>query len=240
MMKYILTSKIRPGILAILLLLTFILIQPVSSQTSVSDLPVQAIPRSGASTTLIVFLTGDGGWNRFSQELCTKIGKLGYNVVALDSRKYFWKAKSPGQFTQDLGNLVKYYEEKWHVNHWVLIGYSFGADVVPFFSDQRGSGIPVKLPGASIMISPFSSTNFEVKLADMIADVPSKGKYDVVSALEKTPTPTLVVYAEDETYKLPVIRDNHFLTFKELPGGHHYNEDIDSLAGHIVTFIRKN
>jgi len=238
-MKRNFINKIRAGIFTFILLITIVMSQHTSAQTTVSDLPLQILPVTGAKSTLIIFLTGDGGWNRFSRELCNKISGMGYNLVALDSRKYFWKEKTPDKFTQDVSSLVKYYQGKWHINHWVLVGYSFGADVVPFFSDNLKSSASVNLPGASIMISPFSSTNFEVKLEDMIADIPSKGKYDVLSALQKTPTPTLVVYAADEAYKLPVIKNNRSLKFEELPGGHHYNEDIDSLAGHIITFIRK-
>ena len=55
----------------------------------------------------------------------------GFPVVGVDAMRYFWQHKSPEQASQDLSQLMQQYREKWGAKHFVLAGFSFGADVLP-------------------------------------------------------------------------------------------------------------
>ena len=55
-------------------------------------LPVTLIPaKKQVGETMVLFLTGDGGFNTFSQKLADEYASAGIPVVALNSSKYFWK-----------------------------------------------------------------------------------------------------------------------------------------------------
>ena len=51
--------------------------------------PIELSDNKGTRSELIVYLTGDGGWNRFSRNLVNEFEKQGYGVVSLNSFEYF-------------------------------------------------------------------------------------------------------------------------------------------------------
>ena len=59
------------------------------------------------------------------------MAKLGYPVVGIDTLRYYWEHKTPEQSAEDLVELMHHYRQKWGAKHFVLTGYSFGADVLP-------------------------------------------------------------------------------------------------------------
>jgi len=79
----------------------------------------------------------------------------GFDVVALDAKKYFWNERDPDAFTSDMSAVVTHYQNKWAVNDWILLGYSFGADVAPFALSRLdkktgiAKGLPVTPPSTS-------------------------------------------------------------------------------------------
>ena len=55
----------------------------------VSDMTLQLSVSKGNKSALIIYLSGDGGWNELNQKLVQEFEKLGYGVVSLNTRKYF-------------------------------------------------------------------------------------------------------------------------------------------------------
>lgn len=52
-------------------------------------------------------------------------------VVGVDSLRYFWSERQPQATVDDLARIMTYYRKRWNVRNVLLIGYSFGADVLP-------------------------------------------------------------------------------------------------------------
>ena len=50
---------------------------------------------STADKPLIFYVTGDGGYTDFSENICTAINKTGYKITALNSKSYFDDQKTP-------------------------------------------------------------------------------------------------------------------------------------------------
>src|SRR4249920_3822451 len=101
--------------------------------STLEQLPVNIVPAAGDSTKpLVLYITGDGGWNKFSKNLSQAFADNGYPVVALNAKEYFWKKKTPAQTAADVTRLIKTYQVKWKRKKILLLGYSFGADVMPF------------------------------------------------------------------------------------------------------------
>ena len=67
------------------------------TEISVNDLPLQLSVSKGNKSALVIYLSGDGGWNEFNQKLVQEFEKLGYGVVSLNTRKYFG-AKNPRKY----------------------------------------------------------------------------------------------------------------------------------------------
>ncbi|HOO09611.1 MAG TPA: AcvB/VirJ family lysyl-phosphatidylglycerol hydrolase, partial [Cyclobacteriaceae bacterium] len=77
--------------------------------SGLSDLPLREFPSMGGEKILLVYFTGDGGWNNFSQQLVRQINANHCPVVAFDCRKYFWEAKDPVKFAEDVQRLISHY-----------------------------------------------------------------------------------------------------------------------------------
>lgn len=98
------------------------------------DLPLVEVPASGPSQTdlLAVHLTGDGGWGVTDRGLAAALASNGIPVVGLNSLNYFWKHRTPESASQDLDRILEHYLTAWNKKRAIVIGYSFGADALPF------------------------------------------------------------------------------------------------------------
>ena len=221
-----------------LLLFTFVRMQYSFTQTtSIDQLPVNIIPAANDTTRpMIVYVTGDGGWNKFSKNLSQALATKGYPVIALNARDYFWKKKTAEKTALDIGLLIRNYTKLWNRKKIILIGYSFGADVMPFIFNR----LPADLSTAAInisLLSPSPFTDFEIHLAVMLGAGFSGGE-SVVAALNKiTLKPLTIIFGKGENY-FPLNQ----LTIKNytkviLDGGHHYDGDADKVCDTILSHL---
>lgn len=68
-------------------------------------LPVKLL-KINTNKPLVFYITGDGGWNDFSNQFISGLNKNGYSIIGLDSKKYFWIKKTPNQFANDVKPLI--------------------------------------------------------------------------------------------------------------------------------------
>ena len=101
---------------------------------SLKDLPLVEVPASGTGNedVFAVLLSGDGGWAGIDKEGRPFPGERGIPVVGWDTLRYFWTARTPAGLAADLQRTLEYYAAAWNRPHALLIGYSQGADVLPF------------------------------------------------------------------------------------------------------------
>jgi type IV secretory pathway VirJ component len=217
----------------------FIIMQPAFSQTPspAQQLPFSIAP-SGTDTAkpMIVYITGDGGLNKFSKTLCGQLALQGYPVVALDARAYFWKKKTPAQTAMDITRLIRVYQQTWHRSRIVLLGYSFGADVMPFVYNNLPPDIAVRVLNLCLL-SPSGSTDFEIHISVMLGAGFARGE-NAVAELNKISTkPLALLFGSDENdFPLSHLKIKNY-TVTRLPGGHHYEGDEIRLCNAIVHHI---
>jgi type IV secretory pathway VirJ component len=65
-----------------------------------TDLPIDTLGSNNMSKPLVLYITGDGGFNNFSKAFMKQWNANGYPVVALNAKSYFWKTKAPGRCGQ--------------------------------------------------------------------------------------------------------------------------------------------
>lgn len=185
---------------------------------------------------VIVYLSGDGGFNRFSSKLCESFNKTGYEVIAVDSRKYFWNRKTPGEAAGFISPLIERRLKGRALPLFIFIGYSFGADVSPFIINAFPSSIQKSMIGA-VLISPSETTDFEVHLSDFIGMSSKKTRQIVDGINQMHAAKTLILFGSEETI-LPTEK----LKLKNcktqiLPGGHHYKGLTDHIASTIANYF---
>ncbi|MGZ3845853.1 MAG: AcvB/VirJ family lysyl-phosphatidylglycerol hydrolase [Flavisolibacter sp.] len=200
-----------------------------------SDLPLQYTDNGDTSKPLILYISGDGGMNSFTTSLINSLNQKGYAVLALDAKSYFWHKKEPAEFATAMTQAVSSYLRNKKKNSFVVLGYSFGADVAPFLATRLPSYLATKCKGV-LLLSPSGHTDFEIKIVDMLG-WGSKKENNVVTELNKVALPATLFFGQDEK-EFPV---NDVTIRKQvvvMSGGHHYGNDTTDLANEISHKIR--
>ena len=102
-----------------------------SMEVSTVELPAQKAAPAGQEDLLVVIYSGDGGWWDLDQRLGAVFTQRGVPVAGVSTFKYFWRYRSPDESAHDLDRLMDRYTAQWNKKRVLLIGYSFGADVLP-------------------------------------------------------------------------------------------------------------
>ena len=225
--------KLVIRILLLVVTWQFVNMPPLKAQAinPLSDLPLQISGSAGTRNELVIYLMGDGGWNGFNQQLVSEFKKNGYGVVALNSRKYFWSAKSPEQFAHDIERVSDYFMSAWKKSAVLIVGYSFGADVASFLANRVSVKFQLKIKRIAL-ISPSASSDFEIKLSDMVGEGENLDrKYQVGPEIEHTSLPVVCTFGQEEVKALKSSLGNKKnLSLVELPGDHRYRYNFSLLV----------
>ena len=221
---------LRNLVICLMFLFTSLLSSKAQQVSSVPDLPLQLSAGKGSSEVLVIYLTGDGGWNSFNQQMVYKFEKQGYGVVALNARKYFWNEKSPEEFAHDFEQLSSYYLAEWEKTSLIIVGYSFGADVGSFLPARLSAELRKKIKKI-VLLSPSFSTDFAIRLSDLIGESDNVSRrYKVEPEIGKTDLPIVCIFGNEEEKVLKgSLKNSKSLIIFELPGDHQYNHDLDLL-----------
>jgi type IV secretory pathway VirJ component len=205
------------------------------TDTPDSDLPLTIVPaHHDNSRALALFISGDGGWTSFDQGVADKLSESGIPVIGLDSQKYFWKARTPEVTTGEIVKALQYYLKQWNKESFIICGYSFGADLVPFILTRLPADLDPMLKGA-VMLSPDPLADFEIHIADMLHMASRKEKYDVPGELKKLVTKHVTcIFGEEEDKDDQKLFKESGAEIKLLPGTHHYNNNYDAISGEIL------
>jgi len=223
--------------LYVLFLLLLCISMPSLAEDDISDFPIIEYKATYENSPQIFYISGDGGMNEFSKSLCRKFNDKGYSVIALDAKKYFWKEKTPEMFIKDISTLILHYQSIWHGDSFVVMGYSFGADV--------GAFIPARLPvdlvkkmKFSVFLNPSTSTDFEIKLMDMLGKEHNNRKYNIILELNSLEgTPVICLMSEDEISKISGKIQNEYIKVKILPGDHRFNFDYNLIVNTVIALL---
>jgi type IV secretory pathway VirJ component len=210
-----------------------------NAQTDISKLPVTVkVPAVVVPEHPIVFfITGDGGMKKFSVDMVNIFAGKGYPVIGLNTLKYFWNKKTPQQAAADVTALLQYYSSQWNNHAFIMVGYSMGADVLPFIYQHLPANFQSQTQHL-VFMSPSSSTDMVVHISDMLGKTSTPGSMNVPGAMNTiTGKPLLLVFGQDEKdfdVRALTIHNYHQIV---LPGGHHYNEDAQGVVQQILAHL---
>lgn len=102
-----------------------------ASRDAMASIPVTVLNAKPKQDVMAIILSGDGGWRDIDASIGQMMQAEGIPVVGVDSLRYFWSKRTPDETARDLATLIKHYHDLWGINNVILVGYSFGADVLP-------------------------------------------------------------------------------------------------------------
>jgi type IV secretory pathway VirJ component len=172
----------------------------------------------------------------FSNNLCQALNQQGHYITALDARTYFWEKKSPDQTTKDVAAILTGNELIRKAQQLVLIGYSFGADVMPFIVNKMPPNLKGKIKTV-VLLSPSTSTDFEIHVSDLLG-VGKKRGMDVVTEINRMANQKVVTLFGSEEKGFP-LNDIHLRNHcnEVLPGGHHFDGNTHEVAKTISKYF---
>jgi type IV secretory pathway VirJ component len=210
-----------------------------------SDLPVIEVPAqpvaapSGAATAdashsdvLAIIMSGDGGWAGLDQDVAAALSAKGIPVVGLDSLRYYWTARTPNGLAADTDRMIRYYLAHFGKQRVLLIGYSQGADVLPFAVNRLPETTRSRVALVAVM-GMSEHALFEFHLSSWVSDSDS-GPATLPEINRITGTPVLCIYGADENDSLCPKLDPKKFNIVELKGGHHFDGDYANLARQIL------
>ena len=194
-------------------------------------LPLIELPVTQPGKRFAVLLSGDGGWAGIDKSLGTALAAQGVPVAGFDSLRYFWGPRTPDELAADLDRVIRYYAAHWSRSEVLLVGYSQGADVLPFALNRlpAATRASVKL---TALLGPGQKASFEFHLANWIG--PSGDRPIAPEALKLSAASTLCIYGTEEKDSLcPELSPGHAHAVP-LSGGHHFDGDYAALATLII------
>ncbi len=200
--------------------------------SSLEGLPVVEVPATGAGDEFAVLFSGDGGWAGLDKEVAAALAERGIPVAGVDSLRYFWSPRTPDGIAKDLERILHYYASEWHRKRALVIGYSQGADVLPF-AVNRLSAAARPMVRLVAMIGIGTTADFEFHVTNWLGGG-SNGLPTAPEIRKLSAANTLCVYGDDDDDSVcPKVNPGNAHVV-ELSGGHHFGGDYGQLATLIL------
>jgi type IV secretory pathway VirJ component len=199
-----------------------------------ASIPLVELPSDHPSRLLAVVMSGDGGWRDIDKTLAERLQHDGVSVVGWDSLRYFWRKKTPERTAEDLAAVIQSYRAKWGADKVALVGYSFGADVLPAAYALLPALIKRQVAQVSLL-GLESKADWEIRIAGWLGAAPSNAATPVEPALQAMPARLIQCFygaAERET-DCPSLKATGAEVIK-MEGSHHFGGDYAGIAHRIL------
>jgi type IV secretory pathway VirJ component len=200
---------------------------------SLAGLPVVELPAERPGELFAVIWSGDGGWRDLDKTIGGLLAERGVPVVGVDSLRYFWKPATPESVAGDLARILAAARARWGTSQAVLVGYSFGAGILPFAynrlpEEERARVVQLSLLGLE------PSAPFEFHVGGWLGAEPADARPVLPELLRIAPDLVQCFYGEEEPSTLcraPELAASERLHTR---GGHHFDGDYAALAEKIL------
>ena len=210
-----------------------------ASRTLEPSLPLVELPVHQQSDVMAILLSGDGGWADIDKAIAEDLQRDGVPVVGWDSLRYFWTRKTPEQTAQDLAGVMSNYMTAWHVSKILLIGYSLGADVLPFAYNR----LPEALQRSVVLVSLLGveeKADFRVTVGGWLQLPPGDDALPTEPEIARIP-PRLVqcFYGADEKHSACPGLAGKGIAVIRTAGAHHFDGDYNALERRILAAVNR-
>lgn len=204
------------------------------------DLPLVEIPASGeGKDVMAVHISGDGGWGVTDRGIGNLLAGQGIPVVGLNSLQYFWTRRTPDGTAKDLERIVRYYLALWKKDKMILIGYSQGADVVPFMINRLPEDLRSRVQFL-VLLGPDRTVDFEFHLTDWLGDFTRDTSTPVLPEVRKLSGMKIFCFyaSGDEKDTLCKDLDPDLAKVITLEGGHRIRGNYGPVAETILREVK--
>jgi type IV secretory pathway VirJ component len=211
----------------------------VALPDDVADLPITDIPPTqGDAHRIAIIITGDGGWAGLDRGVAAALNADGVRVIGFSTLKFFWHKETPEAAAAAIARIVAHYGKQYPDARFVLIGYSFGASLVPVVANRLPEAARARVDGG-VMISPDDEAVFEIHVGDWFGSTHHDDALPLGPEIALSKIPLVCVHGTDESDSFCLKAQPAQVKVVTLPGGHHYNGDYVALGKLIVDNLPK-
>ncbi|MEZ0390787.1 MAG: AcvB/VirJ family lysyl-phosphatidylglycerol hydrolase [Pseudobdellovibrionaceae bacterium] len=212
----------------------------------VSELPLPHVhfeSQQGSPKGLAVILSGASGWVKFDQRLAEIFSAARFEVMGLDSLRYFFqKKKTPALLAEDLSRVIQEWLDSHPGQHDIIfVGYSKGADVLPFAVNLLKEELRSKVKMVALLgVARLAA--FRLGLGDLLKGGRS-GPYphQVTPEIRKLENiPGMCIYGDQDRVSLcRNLKRVPSMEVREVKGGPTFH-DADQVAEMILSKFQEN
>ena len=209
---------------------------------NLGDLPIIEVAATGQAgaglnDVFALIVSGDGGWAGIDKEVAASLTASGIPVVGVDSLRYFWSERTPSGTAADIDRIVRYYLATWQKKNVILVGYSQGADILPFVLNRLPAATKQQVR-LTALLGLGTEATFEFHLSNWISNG-SDGLPIRPEAARFGAQPILCLYGEDDDESLCPQLASPTFKVEKMAGGHHFGGEYDALAQLILKYAKR-
>lgn len=193
---------------------------------SVVGLPLIELPANRGNDLLAVLLTGDGGWAKADQSMAAALRARSISVIGFVSPSYLQVPRTPDGAAADLRRVLHHYMREWHLHRVIVVGYSRGADLLPFMVSR----LPLKLRSRLALVAMIGlsdQASFQYRPTDIFADGLRFTDRPVKPEVEKLGGVRMMcISGERETGSLCPQLDSSLIRIARHAGGHRVTQPV--------------
>jgi type IV secretory pathway VirJ component len=207
--------------------------QGADGAAELADLPLVEIPAATPAARFAVIYSGDGGWRDLDKEIGEYLVAHGTPCVGVDSLRYFWGAKTPETVAADLARIIRHYRDTWQAPEVLLVGYSFGAGILPATVNRLPDDVRAAVVQLSLLgLEPRAP--FEIAVTGWLGGLPEDAPLVLPELAGLDLARVQCFYGEEEEETLcrdPALGGAELI---RTAGGHHFDGDYAGLARRIL------
>lgn len=204
-------------------------------------LPVIERPAtSDTNATLVLLLTGDGGWAHSDEQVARGLLARGAAIVGMNMRSYLSRRRTPDEVAHDVACLARDYGDRWHRERLMLLGYSRGADVAPFVAARWPEDLRARLNMVAL-VSPAPAANFQFHLIDLIEEVERPDDVPIAPEFEHLRGLRVVcISGKEESRSGCRSADTTIVARYEREGGHRLTGGFDAVVSILEAGLHRS
>jgi type IV secretory pathway VirJ component len=217
----------------------------VAAPDSIDDLALIELPLTPSSPAaadkslddlFVILLSGDGGWANIDKDIGEQLNRSGVPVIGWNSLQYFWSEKTPEQASHDLARTIAHYQQTWQRPRVLLIGFSMGADVLPFMINRLPDAAKSAIAD-TVFLGLGRTVDFQFHVTSWIGSS-DDGRPIAPELATLKGMSLLCIYGKDDEDTMcgdkPVGLD-----VVELPGDHHFDGDYQRATQLILDHLHQ-
>jgi len=211
-------------------------LESAGEQPAVPELPLVEIPADEPGPLLAIIYSGDGGWRDLDKTIGEYLAAHGVPSVGVDSLRYFWRLKTPDEVARDLARIMGAERERFGTKQVVLVGYSFGAGILPFAWNRLSEAERAPIVQLSLLgLEPHAA--FEFHVSGWLEATGESAPLVLPELAHLDLARVQCFYGEEEEEEHDTLCTSPALKGAEVirtEGGHHFDGDYDKLAQQIL------